>query len=71
MIDAVRATRWANPALAPDVAAPAVLPGPGDPPPVPPAQRDYVPKNVYIRMEDIQKWGRTDGCRRCTMMTKR
>ena len=68
LVDAVRATRWANPAPAGDAVAPAVLPGPAEPPPAPPG-REYAPRNVYIRPEDIRRFGRTAGCRRCTLMT--
>ena len=68
-IDAVRATRWANPAPAFDVAVPVVLPGPGEPLPAAPARREYAPRHVFFRMEDLLKWGRTAGCRRCTLMT--
>ena len=64
-IDAVRATRWANPAPAFDV----VLPGPGEPLPAAPARREYAPRHVFFRMEDLRKWSRTAGCRRCTLMT--
>ena len=52
-----------------DVAVPVVLPGPGEPLPAAPARREYAPKHVKIRMEDLRKWGRTAGCRRCTLMT--
>ena len=27
--------------------------------------RDYAPRHVYIRAEDIARWGRAAGCRRC------
>ena len=68
MVSAVRATRWENPAVTEGAAVPAVLPGPAEPPPAPP-EREYVPHRVYIRMEDLTRFGRTDGCRRCTLMT--
>ena len=68
MVDAVRATRWANPAPIANAAAPAVLPGPAELPPAPPA-RGYESKSVCIRAEDLRKYGRTAGCRRCTLMT--
>jgi hypothetical protein len=68
MINTVRATRWANPAVA-DPAPLVVLPGPVESPPEPPDARPYVPRPVYIRMEDIRRFGRTAGCRRCTLMT--
>ena len=68
LVDAVRATRWANPAPAGEASAPAVLPGPGEDPPALPG-RDYGPKSVYIRMDDLRRFGRTAGCRRCTLMT--
>ena len=67
-IDAVRATRWANLAPTFDVAVPIALPGPGEPLAAAPARREYAPRHVKIRMEDLRKWGRTAGCRRCTLM---
>ena len=64
LVDAVRAT---NPAPVAGAAAPAVLPGPAEPPPA--APRGYVPGSVYIRADDLRRFGRTAGCRRCTLMT--
>ena len=29
---------------------------------------DYNPKRVYLRKEDMEKWGYTAGCRRCQLV---
>jgi len=50
MVDAVRATRWANPAVASDTVVPAVLPGPAEPPPAP-LDRDYA-RSAWRTSED-------------------
>ena len=68
-IDTVRATRWASPAAAFDVAVTVVFSGRGEPFPAVPARREYAPRHVYIRIEDLRKWDRTAGCRRCTLTT--
>ena len=62
-IDMFRATRWANPAPAFDVAVSVVLPGRTTPSC---SSTTCAPRSVYIRTENLPKSGRTAGCRRCT-----
>jgi len=67
---AIRATPWClDPG--PDGATVLVLPPlPVDPaagPAPAPAEIEYRPRRVFIRKEDLERWGYTAGCRRCVL----
>jgi hypothetical protein len=65
----IRATPWCL-APGPEGAAVVVLPAlPVDPAAAPPApaEIEYRPRRVFIRKEDLERWGYTAGCRRCVL----
>ena len=69
---AIRATPWCvRPGPLAADAPPLVLqPVPPDvvPPPPPREPPEYRPRNVYITRADLERWGFTAGCRRCTLV---
>ena len=69
-VQGLLATPWRNPAPADAEEVQVLSPRPPDDlpdQPRPPASRDG-PKQVYIRDEDLMKYGYTVGCRRCALM---
>merc|ERR1712122_330731 len=71
-MQALLATPWCNPVPEDSDQVPMVLPpraeGPVRPPaPAGPNLREG-PKQVYIRDSDLERYGYTVGCRRCTLM---
>jgi hypothetical protein len=71
-LEAVKAVPWLNPA--PDEAQPLrVLPPLGDERPSVPerARPETGPKRVYLRHEDLERWGYTANCLRCKLMRER
>ena len=71
-LGAIRATPWCvRPCPLVADAPPLVLqPVPPDvvPPPPPREPPEYRPRNVYITRADLERWGFTAGCRRCTLV---
>jgi len=70
-LEALVASPWCWRVPAEEVVPPAVIP------PVPQAAAqeepqepgdEYQPKRVYIQKPDLDRWGYTQGCRRCTLM---
>ena len=68
----VRATPWCVRPGAPDEDAPIVvlppLPGGAAAAAPPPEPLGYRPRGVFITRADLETWGYTAGCRRCTMV---
>jgi hypothetical protein len=68
-LGAIRATPWCV-RPGPEGAAPLVVlqPLPGVAAPPAPAPVGYMPRRVFITRADLEAWGYTAGCRRCTMV---
>ena len=69
-LGAIRATPWCVRPVPEADAAPLVvlppLPDAAAPPPLEPL--GYIPRRVFITRADLETWGYTAGCRRCTMV---
>ena len=71
LVQNLLASPWCNPVPLEDQRVPEVLPPRGEPLPRPvpdgPSAREG-PKQVYIRDVDLERYGYTVGCRRCSLM---
>ncbi len=68
-LGAIRATPWCvRPGSGEEAPLVVLQPLPGVAAPPPPEPLGYIPRRVFITRADLETWGYTAGCRRCTMV---